>query len=765
VSPTEHLQPTVQASRLAGPPAAAPARPPGLLEKLLGVLRPEFRGDDLVFDPRDAVFGAPACTVGGCERPARSRSMCWGHRVRWDFAGKPDLPAFLATTNPQWVGHRPVASCSVPGCRFGLHSHQICQRHVRQWTRHGRPDPTVWCVSDAPLPPSSPLPPVCRIAFCGLWVRGTSAFCASHDQRWAARGRPDAEDFAASYEDAGPGGSEHIDLRGLAMPLRMEIQYVLQCRHQEATAKIVPAWAQRLVNALTESGIHSLLDRPESFWQSFRSPAGMRASGWNRFLLDARQRIEALVYGSGWEVEYPREVWRLRNLGLTHTHVATVDFTAIPHPWLRELAKRWARWRLSTGINASTVRAGVRVVARFAAFLPPAVTGLALVDRALLERYLADLHAAMGGRTAHTHHIGQLNTFLRTIRLHRWDETLPGGAVFVPEDYPTPAPLLPRAIAEHVMTQLEDPGNLDRWQDPARRLITLILIRCGLRLTDALNLPFNPVAQDTDQAPYLRYFNHKMKREALVPIDEELLRDIRDQQQRITGSWPGGPAVLFPRPSANLHGDKPLSHSTYRRALTEWLQQCDTRDELGRPAHLTPHQFRHTLGTRLINKDVPQDVVRRILDHSTAQMTAHYARLTDTTIRRHWEKARKVNAHGEQVAMDPAGPIAEAAWAKHRLSRATQTLPNGYCGLPVVQSCPHANSCLTCPMFLTTAEFLPQHREQHRQTLQIISAAEARGQRRVIEMNQQVATNLERIITSLQEEEPPPATEIRADAS
>jgi hypothetical protein len=68
-------------------------------------------------------------------------------------------------------------------------------------------------------------------------------------------------------------------------------------------------------------------------------------------------------------------------------------------------------------------------------------------------------------------------------------------------------------------------------------------------------------------------------------------------------------------------------------------------------------------------------------------------------------------------------------------------------------------------MFLTTAEFLPQHREQHRQTLQIISAAEARGQRRVIEMNQQVATNLEKIITSLQDEEPPPSTEIRADAS
>ena len=49
----------------------------------------------------------------------------------------------------------------------------------------------------------------------------------------------------------------------------------------------------------------------------------------------------------------------------------------------------------------------------------------------------------------------------------------------------------------------------------------------------------------------------------------------------------------------------------------------------------TAVQWRHTLGTRLINKDVPQEVVRRILDHDSAQMTSHYARLHDTTVRRH----------------------------------------------------------------------------------------------------------------------------------
>ncbi|MGH4026765.1 MAG: hypothetical protein ACRDRV_19505 [Pseudonocardiaceae bacterium] len=35
--------------------------------------------------------------------------------------------------------------------------------------------------------------------------------------------------------------------------------------------------------------------------------------------------------------------------------------------------------------------------------------------------------------------------------------------------------------------------------------------------------------------------------------------------------------------------------------------------------------------------DVPQEVVRVLLDHESTQMTAHYARITDQTVRRRWE--------------------------------------------------------------------------------------------------------------------------------
>jgi len=238
-----------------------------------------------------------------------------------------------------------------------------------------------------------------------------------------------------------------------------------------------------------------------------------------------------------------------------------------------------------------------------------------------------------------------------------------------------------------------------------------------------------------------------------VPIDEELRALIGEQQNRIVGRYPSG-TVLFPQASKNPDGRVPVGSATYRLVLHRWLADCDIRDEHGRPVHLTPHQWRHTLGTALINKDVPQHVVQKILDHDSPLMTAHYARLSDKTVREHWERARKVNSEGQPVQISPDGPLGDAAWAKQQLSRATQSLPNGYCQLPLVKTCPHANSCLTCPMFATTAGFLPQHHAQRQATLQIISAAEAAGHVRVAEMNRQVAGNLDKIITALENEEP-----------
>ena len=718
----------------------------------MAAVRPGFRGEVLGFDPRDPVFGGPPCLVDGCERPGRNRGLCVWHYGQW-CARKPDFAEFIATADPEWRPRSMPAACQVPGCEYAGQALGLCEGHYKRYLRAGRPDISAWIAAGPPVTPPDPLA-TCLVPACGLWARPGAVFCHAHASVWKLHGRPDPAGFAAGYGDEAKLGRDRISLRALPPQLRLEWQYAFQARSDAGRQKVNPVEAQRAVIFTAGAGVTSLLDWDEDRWRQHKPPPGqpgVTATTPRSLIIYARRQAEELAFGRGWDVEYPRDTWRLRNLGI-HDPIAHVRFGGIPQPWLKDLAKRWCRWRLATGLSAGLPARGARVLAHFGTWLAgqDENPGIEAVTRPLLERYLAALHAEFGGRKLQREHIENLNGFLTAVRQHEWDPGLPAGAMIFPEDYPKRGERLPRALAEHVMAQIEDPASLGRWDDPGRRLITLILIRCGLRIGDACKLPSDCIVADGDGQPYLRYYNHKMKREALVPVDDELVTEIGRQRQRNAGRWPGGTPVLFPRPTKNIDGTIPANGDAYRGGLRRWLASCDIRGQDGSPIRLTPHQFRHSLGTTLINRDVPQHVVQKILDHETPEMTAHYARLTDTTVRRHWEAARKVNARGETVSLDPAGPLAEAAWAKQQLSRATQALPNGYCQLPVVKTCPHANSCLTCPMFLTTAEFLPQHHAQRQQTLQIITAAEANGHARLAEMNRQVAGNLDNIIAALE---------------
>jgi site-specific recombinase XerD len=337
--------------------------------------------------------------------------------------------------------------------------------------------------------------------------------------------------------------------------------------------------------------------------------------------------------------------------------------------------------------------------------------------------------------------------------VHGWAPALPANATYFEGEVPRRSTQrLPRFIDEFVMAQIEAPANLARLPDLSTRTAIVVLIETGLRSVDALRLAFDPVTVDSAGAPYLVYTNHKLGREAVIPISQTLLEQIRRQQADVAARYaPEQCHWLLPRTRANPDGRLHYSWDTLRRRLANWLAACEIRDASGRPVHVTPHQFRHTLATRLVNHDVPLDTVRRLLDHNSPEMTARYAQIKDQTLRREWERyQQRITIRGELIPLDPAGPLSDAAWAKENLARANQTLANGYCGLPLQQSCPHPNACLTCDSFLTTPEFLDQHREQLTRTDQLIADARAAGRQRLAEINEPVRLNLIRIIDGLE---------------
>src|SRR6185437_15118798 len=166
---------------------------------------------------------------------------------------------------------------------------------------------------------------------------------------------------------------------------------------------------------------------------------------------------------------------------------------------------------------------------------------------------------------------------LRAVRQHRWAR-LPAEAELYPGDYPRRAEVsAPRAIPEFVMNQLESADNLVRLTDPRIRLLVEILIRTGLRIGDATRLGLDCLIRDHQGAVYLHYRNHKMRRDAVVPIDDELTAMIQTQQERTRQRFPSA-AVLLPRSSANPDGRLSIPTATFHLQLRQWLETCGITD-------------------------------------------------------------------------------------------------------------------------------------------------------------------------------------------
>ena len=582
--------------------------------------------------------------------------------------------------------------------------------------------------------------------------------CQAHHQRWHHHGKPDPVVFAAT---TGPvalrAGSENVDafdLSALQHQHRLEIAYVLQCRHDDRAVRVLTHTITDMVTVLEQSGATSFLDRPLQVWLDEAATLGR--GDVTRTVALFRYAYEHLadIGGIDIDAEYATDVWQAKRLGIARTRSPhQIRFDGIAQPWLRETVKRWARLRLGSGKAFGTVQVDTRAMVWFSCYLTATTTAsAAAVTRDLLEGYLVSVTGSHLQPHTSSTYITCLRGFLDTCRRHDWLPGMAPTAVLYNDDLPPRPRPLPRFVPEFVMAQIEDPANLDLLPDHTTRALVVVIIETGLRANDACALAFNPIVNDSSGWPCLRYHNTKMAAEQLIPLSVTAAEAIRLQQEQLLDRWPDGPAVLFPAAHSNPDGDRAFSYATLRERFVRWQHDIGLHDETGKPVTVTPHQFRHTLGTRLINNGVPQHVIQRLLGHASPQMTARYASLHDATVRQAFDEycKNRVTLNGQRIAYDATAITAEAEFTKHNMTRVQASLPNGYCGRPPQQDCPHPNACLTCPDFQTTPAFLDIHRRQRDQTRTLIATSEADGHFRLVENHRRVHDNLDAIITTLE---------------
>ena len=470
-----------------------------------------------------------------------------------------------------------------------------------------------------------------------------------------------------------------------------------------------------------------------------------------------RPRLQA-VSGEGavLDGQWASDHWDAGRLGIpARRGRGTARFGGISQSWLRGPVKRWSRFRLATGCAFATIDAGALALTRFSQFLgtrQPDAGDASAITRPVLEDYLSWLVTQGYSASTRALSLSMIRVFFDACHRHGWLPGLAANATIYVEELPFHHDQIARFIPESVMAQLESGQALPKIPHTTTRNLIVVLIETGLRGGDACNLPFSPVLTDSSGWPCLRYEAVKVRSEQLIPLSAKAAAAISAQQDYVRQRWPAGSPWLFPGMTGNDDGSKPYSHSALIQQLRRWQRVIGLRDEAGQPVIVTGHQFRHTLGTRLINSGVPQHVVQRLLGHASPHMTSHYAKVHDATIREAFDRyqAQRINISGEPIGYDPDAPTASAEWVKHNLNRVRDSLPNGYCGRPAQQDCPHPNACLTCPDFQTTPEFLQIHRRQATTNSHLIAQANANGQLRLAQNLRRVQANLERIIPALE---------------
>lgn len=469
--------------------------------------------------------------------------------------------------------------------------------------------------------------------------------------------------------------------------------------------------------------------------------------------------VEGAGHRGAWAELWERDRWRqseLPNGDLSSTYRGDriVNFARLQQPWLKEAAQRWARARALAGTSISSISAYVGDLAAFSDWLAaarPEVVAPAVISREVVEDYMLWVRTETLKAATRARYIGSLRMLLDEQREDGL-AGLPKAAVIHGAEIPRPDYHVPKALGDDVFSQLVAPPNLALLRHEHHRTVVLLLAYTGFRVSSIVTLTRGALSTGPDGQPYLRYFNIKMKREAMLPIPEVLEQQLRTHEQWLAESRMAESRYLLPT-RRMVHGDRHLSHSTIRKILKAYISLAQIRTADGNLAnHAHPHLFRHHLGTTMINDGVPINVVAKVLDHNSLEMTARYAHIHDETLRtevRRWHQ--RVNIRGERIALPIEGPMAEAAWMKERIARAKQALPNGYCGLPLVHTCPHPNACLSCDSFLTDASFRTIHEQQLQQTDRLLRDAQANEQMRLVDVLQRDQTSLQRILDGLEE--------------
>ena len=154
------------------------------------------------------------------------------------------------------------------------------------------------------------------------------------------------------------------------------------------------------------------------------------------------------------------------------------------------------------------------------------------------------------------------------------------------------------------------------------RLLFLLMLRCGLRVSEACSLTWNDVDL---QGSSIRINNGKGHVDRVVYIAPDLEKALQLWQTRTISS-----PYLFP---GRRRRSAPLGRGVVHWQMKKYLRLADIQ------TNYSAHCLRHTFATQLLNAGVSLEVLKELMGHRSIQMTLRYTQLYEATKRQQYDQA------------------------------------------------------------------------------------------------------------------------------
>jgi integrase/recombinase XerC len=251
-----------------------------------------------------------------------------------------------------------------------------------------------------------------------------------------------------------------------------------------------------------------------------------------------------------------------------------------------------------------------------------------------LRRFLAQLKGRNLKPRTVSRKLSSLRSFFKFLQREKVIQSNPAKLMMTPKlDKP-----LPHFMSEEEAVQLIESPKSGKTNSPRDKAIFEILYSTGIRVSELVGLN----VEDVDFISNIVKVMGKGKKERLVPIGDQALNVLKkymDSRENspakvnknsppLVGGVRGGGNFVF----ANKSGTR-LSDRSVRNIINKYIL------EQAMSQHVTPHMFRHSFATHLLNHGADLRSVQELLGHVNLSTTQIYTHLTTEKIKKVYDQS------------------------------------------------------------------------------------------------------------------------------